>query len=259
MIDFKQFSSTVRKIAPTFALLHVMTVASFGAVVYDTTAVAELTGSRTNLTGGGVDTVQFNNTAANHFSVSWVITNPVAGTWHYSYTFTGTATTGGQGFSHMVLDTSDSCINVAAGTLADPNCVRNVTISTGSVVLVPGDWGPSVSDPNFPVGADIIGVKFNVVGGPALPVTVAFDSDRPPVYGDFYLKVANSTTAYNNGLGNEATSLLLSDFIARPDTGTPEPSTALLALIGAALVGAAKFSHSRTWALKSTMAPSSTR
>jgi hypothetical protein len=259
MIDFKQFGSTVKKIALGFALLHLMAIASFGAVVYDTTAVAELTGSRTNLTGGGVDTVQFNNTATDHFSVSWVITNPVAGTWHYSYTFSGTATTGGQGFSHMILDTSDSCINVVTGTLADPNCVKNVTISSGTVVVVPGDYGLSTSDPNFPTGADIIGVKFNVVGGPPLPVTITFDSDRPPVYGDFYLKIANSTTAYNNGLGIEGTSTLLSDFIARPDTGTPEPSTVFLALIGAALVGAAKFSHSRTWALKSTMAPSSTR
>ena len=108
-------------------------------------------------------------------------------------------------------------------------------------MLVPGDFGPSGSDPNFPAGADIIGVKFNVTGGPPLPVTFAFDSDRPPVYGDFYLKVANSTTAFNNGLGHEGTSTLLSDFIARPDTGTPEPSTALLALAGVALVGLRKF------------------
>ena len=266
MIVSKCFGSTIKKIVLGFALMHVMVVASSGAVVYDTTAVAELTGSRTNLTGGGVDTVQFNNTSANHFSVSWVITNPVAGTWHYSYTFTGTATTGGQGFSHMILDTSDSCINVATNTLADPNCVKNITISTGSVVLVPGDYGPANPNPNFPVGADIIGVKFNVVGGPALPVTLAFDSDRPPVYGDFYLKIANSTTAYNNGLGIEGTSTLLSDFIARPDGSTPEPGTAFLMLAGVALVGLGKFIglirrslHSRTWALKSTMAPSSTR
>jgi hypothetical protein len=162
------------------------------------------------------------------------------------------------GLSHFILDTSDNCIN--GNAFADPNCIKNATISGGATVdLVPGTYGASPPNPNFPVGASIIGVKFNVVGGPALPVTITFDSDRAPVYGDFYAKIANDKTAYNNGLGHEATSLLLSDFIARPDGSLPEPGTVFLALIGVALVGAAKFSHSRTWALKSTMAPSSTR
>ena len=240
MIDFKLFSSKVNRIALRFALLPAMAVASFGAVVYDTTAVAELTGSRTNLTGGGVDTVQFNNSASNHFTVSWVITNPVAGTWLYSYTFTGTATTGGQGLSHFILDTSDTCINVAAGTLADPNCVTNPTWT-----ISPSKYTASSSNPNFPAGASITGVKFNVVGGPALPVTITFNSDRAPVYGDFYVKVANSTTAYNHGLGNEGTSTLASDFIAMPGELTPEPGTAVLMLAGAALVGLGKLYCSR--------------
>jgi hypothetical protein len=235
MIDFKRFGSTIKGIALGFALLDVMAVASSAAIVYDTTAVAELTGSRTNLAAGGVDTVQFNNTVGNHFTVSWVITNPVAGTWHYSYTFSGTATTGGQGLSHFILDTFDTCINVAAGTLADPNCITN-----NAVTVSPADYTSAPSNPNFPVGADIIGVKFNVVGGPALPVTITFDSDRAPVYGDFYVKVANSTSAYNNGLGHEATSTLLSDFIATPGFITPEPSTAILMLAGVLLVGLGK-------------------
>ncbi len=240
MIDLKSFSSKVKRVAGGVALLHLMAVASFGAVVYDTTAVAELTGSRTNLTGGGVDTVQFNNSASNHFTVSWVITNPVAGTWLYSYTFTGTATTGGQGLSHFILDTSDTCINVVAGTLADPNCIKNPTVT-----ISPGNYTASSSNPNFPAGANIIGVKFNVVGGPALPVTITFDSDRAPVYGDFYLKVANSSSAYNNGLGIEGTSTLSSDFIAMPGELTPEPGTAVLMLAGAALVGLGKLYCSR--------------
>ena len=235
MIDFKRFGAKIRTVVLGFALLQVMAVGSSGAIVYDTTAVAEMTGTRTNLAAGGVDTVQFNNTAGNHFTVSWVITNPVAGTWHYSYTFSGTATTVGQGLSHFILDTSDTCINVAAGTLADPNCITN-----NAVTVSPANYTSAPSNPNFPVGADIIGVKFNVVGGPALPVTITFDSDRAPVYGDFYVKVANSTTAYNNGLGNEATSTLLSDFIARPGDATPEPGSALLMLAGVLLVGLGK-------------------
>jgi hypothetical protein len=232
MIGSNYFGSTIKKMALWFALLQMMVVAGSGAVVYDTTAVAELTGSRTNLVAGGVDSVQFNNSASNHFSVSWVITNPVASTWNYSYTFSGTATTGGQGLSHFILDTSDTCINVTAGTLADPNCITSPTWT-----ISPAKYIASPSNPNFPAGANIIGVKFNVIGGPALPVTITFVSDRAPVYGDFYLKVANSTSAYNNGLGIEGTSTLSSDFIAMPGELTPEPGTALLMLAGAALVG----------------------
>jgi len=235
MIYFKLFRSKAKRIALAFSLLQVTAVGSFGAVVYDTTAVAEMTGSRTNLLGGGVDTVQFNNTAGNHFTVAWVITNPTVGTWHYSYTFTGTATTGGQGLSHFILDTSDTCINLAAGTLADPNCIKNPTWT-----ITPANYTATPSNPNFPAGAAIIGAKFNVVGGPALPATITFDSDRAPVYGDFYVKVANSTSAYNNGLGIEGTSTLLSDFIAMPGELTPEPDTAVLMLAGAALVGIGK-------------------
>lgn len=233
MIDFKRFGSTIKTVVLGFAWLHIMAVASSGAIVYDTTAVAELTGSRTNLAGSGVDTVQFNNAPTDHFTVSWVITNPVAGTWHYSYTFSGTVTTGGLGLAHMILDASDNCVNVAAGTLADPNCITNPSVS-----ITPGEYSSAPSNPNFPTGADIIGVSF--AGGPALPVTITFDSDRAPVYGDFYLRVASSTTAYNNGLGHEATSTLLSDFIARPGDGTPEPGTALLMLAGVLLVGLGK-------------------
>lgn len=252
MIRSNCVGSEVKLIALRLAWLHLMAMASFGAIVYDTTAVAELTGSRTNLVGGGVDTVQFNNTATDHFTISWTITNPSAGSWHYSYTIAGTPNgSGGVGLSHFILDTSDSCINLTSGTFTDPNCVTNATISGGATVsLVPGSYGPGSANPNFPTGADIIGVKFNVVGGPALPVTIAFDSDRPPVYGDFYMKVANTKTAYNNGLGLESTSTLLTDFIARPDTGNPEPGTALLALGGAAMLGLAKFLRARAAAPK---------
>src|SRR5437588_4762502 len=140
MVDSKLFSSKVKRMALGFFLLQIMAVVSFGAVVYDTTAVAELTGSRTNLTLGGVDTVLFNSTVSDHFTISWAITNPTASTWHYSYTLSGTPTgSGGAGVSHFILDTSDNCINVATASFADPNCITNATISGGATMaLVPG-------------------------------------------------------------------------------------------------------------------------
>jgi hypothetical protein len=239
MTDLKLLSSKVKRVVLGISLLPVMAVASLGAIVYDTTAVAELTGSRTNL-AGGVDAFQFNNTAADHFTVAWVITNPVAGTWHYSYTLSGTVTRGGKNLNHFILNTANSCINVVAGTLADPKCIANITISDGSESMVPGDYTAGASNPNFPAGADILGVKFNVSGGAKLPITLTFDSDQAPVFGNFYLSVSNSTSAYNNGLGNEGTSTFSNDFIAGPGAETPEPDTAVLMLAGAGLVGLGK-------------------
>jgi hypothetical protein len=137
--------------------------------------------------------------------------------------------------SHFILDTSDNCVNGAA--FADANCITNATISGGATVdLVPGSYGLSPANPNFPTTANIIGVKFNVVGGPAMPVTITFDSDRAPVYGDFYMKIANNKTAYNNGLGIEGTSLLLVTFRSRPDGQTPSRA-ALLRACGLSLTG----------------------
>jgi len=227
------------------ALVQAFGTLAFGAVIYDSSAAGELTGSRSDPATSGVVT---NMTS---FQIGWTITNTGPSAWHYIYTISGVVASGGQGLSHFILDTSDNCINTTSGTFTDANCVTNATMSAGTVTLVPGDYSASAPNPNFPAGADIIGVKFNVVGGPALPVTIAFDSDRAPVYGDFYAKVANSSSAYNNGLTNHA-STTLSDFIARPDTSgsvIPEPAVGMLSAGGLLILG---FVRSRMKAARAT-------
>jgi hypothetical protein len=228
------------------ALVQAFGTLAFGAVIYDSSAAGELTGSRSDPATSGVVTTMTS------FQIGWTITNTGPSAWHYIYTISGVVASGGLGLSHFILDTSDNCINTTSGTFTDANCVTNATISAGTVTLVPGDYSSAGGgNPNFPVGPDIIGVKFNVVGGPAIPVTIAFDSDRAPVYGDFYAKVANSSTSYNNGLTNHA-STTLSDFIARPDTSgsvIPEPAAWLLSSGGLLLLG---FVRSRMKAASAT-------
>jgi hypothetical protein len=224
----------VRTFLIPIALVQAFGALSFGAAIYDTSAIDELTGSRTIPASSGVVGSNFTN-----FQIGWSITNTLPSVWHYSYTFTGSVASGGQGLSHFILDTSDNCINAAAGTFTDANCMTNAAISSGTLTLSPGDYSSSPGNPDFPAGADIVGVKFNVSGSPGFPVTIGFDSDRAPVYGDFYLKVANASTAYDNGLTNHASTTLL-DFIARPDTSSsaaPEPAAGVLFAGGLLLLG----------------------
>jgi hypothetical protein len=232
-VSFQQWFKAGLRTSVVFAVLHAAGSLAYGGV-YDSSAWNELTGSRSIPAANGVVGSNFNT-----FQISWTIVyNPVPATFTYTYLLTGTVASGGQGLSHMILDTSDNCVNVAAGTLADPNCITNISISAGTVALAPGDYSTS-GDPNFPATFDIVGVKFGVVGGPALPLTIQFTSDRAPVYGDFYVKVAAATTAYDNGLTLHATSTNILDFIARPDTNnfTPEPAGIVLSAGGLLLLG----------------------
>ena len=216
----RMLSASTRRILLGVAVACALSSTSFGAVIYGSTAVGELTGSRTSPTnvviGGSMTT----------YTAAWTITNP----------------SGGAGLSHLILNFSDSCINDINNTFADANCATNATVngSAPNVALVPGLYGPASANIGFPTGTTINGVKFNITGGPGSPVTIAFDSNRAPVYGDFYSKVANSSFAYNNGLTNHA-STLLSDFIARPDGDTPEPGTLSMLVGGLGLVGYAAF------------------
>ena len=146
------------------------------------------------------------------------------------------------GVSHFALDTSDNCTNTS-------NCVYNLTINSISIAqssLIFGGNTSANGDPNFP--GSFFGVRFPGQINPAtnsnqLPLYVEFDSNRVPVYGDFYLKLGqgggtlpNGGSGWNTGSINHASNNIL-DFVARPDTITvdnPEPST--LAMIGGALI-----------------------
>src|SRR5205085_11194115 len=91
-------------------------------------------------------------------------------------------------------------------------------------------------------------VRFAPASETQLPITVAFDSDRTPIYGDFYLKAGQGIAghggaAWNHGdtLGNNSNNIV--DFIPRPDTqgediaSVPEPASCLLLGGGLVLLG----------------------
>jgi hypothetical protein len=188
--------------------------------IYGTTA--DLTGSRTE--GSGITTGGDYASDGTLLSVSWEIVDLGGDLWSYSYTFSGLST---PSISHFILDLTDDCVDPG-----DSECVTGVS---PTVPLEFGDFGPHPSNPGFPVGASIVGVKFDSV--PDDTTHFSFTSNRDPVYGDFYFKGGSDSFAYNDGLTNHLSENIF-DFIARPDGGTttvPEPTTLLL--LGPALLG----------------------
>lgn len=198
------------------------------APVYDTTvAPANYAGSRSTPTeiiaGGNWGTG----------SLSWAIVMGGVGDWTYTYTFS--ADWDAPAISHFILDLSDNCTSSVSG------CVSNIDtdFTVGGVEY--GTFGVHPSNPSFPAGASITGIKFDDLNGDDIFV-FTFDSTRAPVWGDFYIKGGNDSYAYNAGLTKHATSEDIAEFIARPDTtdggevpDVPEPSTVLL--MGGALLG----------------------
>ena len=199
------------------------------ATLYNTAVGAgAFTGSRNAPSSGGITEVGNYDSV----SLSWTILPEGTSLYRYTYTF---ANFGSPAISHFILELSGNCT-------ATGDCFR----STSSNVAF-GNYGPSSSNPNFPSGQSIWGVKFDF--GSEAPLVYTFLSDRIPVWGNFYIKGGSASgggpsgTAFNNGLAIAGfNSELPLDFIARPDTirippdqVVPEPAT--YALIGSALVG----------------------
>lgn len=175
-------------------------------------------------------------------SISWEIAfNSGTSMWSYSYSFT---TNSRQGISHFVLDLSDNCS-------AGGNCVTSFSDNSDGTRIVYGTYTSANGNPNLPGGASIVGVKFDDLAVDGGTYTFAFESERAPVWGDFYTKGGNGGSngfaIFNTGAGNHDSTLKI-DFIARPDSvtgpgpgGAPEPvpAPASLLVLGIGLAGLA--------------------
>ena len=209
-------------------LLWILSLTGVGAcyagTVYGTPAT--LAGTRTAdsgqiITGGGY------NTDAGNFILTWDISQ-IGDLFTYRYDVSGYST---PGISHFIISLSEGCS-------LDPNCI---TDGSNAVFGVYNGVDQGNSNPGFPSGASIDGVKFGF--GSEDSTTYTFTSDRAPVYGDFFLKGGKDSFAYDTGLANPDSSDPNS-FIARPDTSghigldsaVPEPGTLFLLGGGALLL-----------------------
>src|SRR6185312_7695786 len=150
-------------------------------------------------------------------TLSWTIT-PEIGFLHYSYSLD---TDSKQGISHFILDLSDNCTSVG-------DCFQHLVINSGGTLgttefgaFTGSDQGNS--NPGMP--GSIFGPKANISSGGS-DITWEFDSNRVPVWADFYSKGGNPNggehqngfAVFNAGLSLEATDSNIGHFVAMPDT-----------------------------------------
>jgi hypothetical protein len=198
-------------------------------------ATSDWSGAR-SATNSNMITVSVND-AWQNLSISWVITDNLDGTLNYEYTISGL----NKELSNFILEVSplDGDNPFGFNNILNSNFKPSEINTFSQSGFIP-----------FPGGVSIDGIKFEF-NDDGTPLTVSFDSDRIPVWGDFFMKDGFSREgpvyAYNTQFGvdpaTDAT-MLYTGWIPRPDTQTvlmiPEPITyALLgSLLGTAVLAA---------------------
>ena len=202
---------TLLQLTFIFCLLFFVFAKSADAtVVYDSSAAGELTGSR-SVADPGLTTTDPNDWG--DAVISWVISDNGNGTFHYEYTFSGFNK---PDISHVDIDISDDAIDDNA--LFDPGAVTGATLNGNTIPLGNVEFG----DFKGITGA----VKFDISDESATTLVYAFDSNRLPVYGHVFVK-GNLERLENTGL-SDPSSMVILDFIPRPNGVVPEPSSLLL-------------------------------
>jgi hypothetical protein len=158
-------------------------------------------------------------------TIEWTVTENLDSSWHYEYTLTVPSTQ--TEISHFIIEVSegfgDADIFNQSGPFSKTEIMKHRPSSPAS---------PSLPD-------DIYGIKFDDTTGTTL--TIAFDSWRMPVWGDFYAKGGGRPPdeAWNMGFASPDIDPLdlpasgsIDNHILVPDAYIPEPATFLLLAFG---------------------------
>ncbi len=125
------------------------------------------------------------------FQIKWTVGQNQDQSWHYKYEF---LKANGDPLekltSHITISLSD---NINTGNLYNfGSDIDDITLGT---------FGPAPSNPGFPMGESIYGVKFDLTDNQAV---AEFDSTRQPMWGDFYAKSGFSQSKVSQGEWNYA-------------------------------------------------------
>jgi hypothetical protein len=205
----------------------VLVIASLAAAA--AAAVPTYTGSLS--VGSGLVATELWNDVTTTLSYS-VIYNPGTQTWSYSYTLSVPE----KNISHFIIEVSPS---FTLSNLLDTSW----SVSPAGTALLGTN---NVSPANTYMPEDLYGIKFTPGG--VQQVTVTIESDRSPIWGDFYGRCGFSdgilNTAYNTGFSSPDSDPsilsiplgdnpggLLTNHILVPDT-VPEPLTLSVLVLG---------------------------
>ncbi len=154
-------------------------------------------------------------------TMTWNVTRNVNLTWHYEYTLS----VHHAAISHLIIETCD--------TFGASN-ISNAVHPAQSVSI--GMQSQNAGNPSLP--SPMYGIKFDSTVGTT--VNISFDSDRAPIWGDFYAKCGNvggtQNTVWNESfLDSDPTAPAgdgsINNHILVPGCSTiPEPAT--IALLG---------------------------
>jgi hypothetical protein len=185
---------------------------------------------------------------SSHTTISWTVTETTPGAWHYSYTLAVPAIN----IHRMIIEASDGSPGPAfeMSNLSSPTFTWPVTAnnSVGTHAAVP-------ENPGMP--ADMWGIQCDLTF-PSTTVTLSFDSDRRPVWGDFYARTwgiycpagqhAFTTTGlnwvHNRGFSASdvdpadpaASGSVLNHLLVPDSSPVPAPGAVLLSALGLAIV-----------------------
>lgn len=232
-----------RKYIAAFLTLLICSVQSFGSLTY-TGSLGAVDGG---LEGSGFWVNDNGESAWFPASLSWTVTDNQDGTWNYAYNLDVYRAD----VSHFILEASEG--NEIYPAFSEANLLDASYPGTFYEIKT-HEASPGVEQqPNPFLPQDIYGPKFDI-GDESLPepdytsITISFNSDRDPVWGDFYAKCGKTggPAGTQNTVWNEG--LLTDDPLTAPDNGSylnhvlvpdtiPEPATmGLLVLSGLMLL-----------------------
>ena len=221
-----------RKYSVALLTLLMCSAHSFGSLSY----TGSLAAAEGELEGTGF---WINNNSEQEWfpaELSWTVTDNEDGSWNYSYNLDVYRAD----VSHFILEASPS---FSADNLSDASYPGT------SYEIKTHEASPGVEQqPNPFLPQDIYGPKFEIGdAADAEPeytsITISFNSDRDPIWGDFYAKCGKTVgpegtqnTVWNQGL-------LIDDPLVAPDNGSylnhvlvpdtiPEPATMVLLVLG---------------------------